>query len=214
MGRYIGGMMNATKILTREEIATVLGVTSSLAARSVNTWQNLIIFRLSCCCGLRVMEIVGLEIRDVQTAGGRPVVHIRKEITKGQVGKKRDRWIPLWWDAGTLEDLHAWREKRIGDGALPNDPYICGLDRDYVGQRLAISSVRRRWNTTITRALGEERRAQLSIHSGRHSFCSHALAGGRSLAEVRDAAGHADAKMTSEYLHAIDSGNVPDLFSR
>ena len=29
----------------------------------------------------------------------------------------------------------------------------------------------------------------LTIHHGRHTFISHALAGGRTLAEVRDAAG-------------------------
>ncbi len=49
---------------------------------------------------------------------------------------------------------------------------------------------------------------------GHHSFVSHALAGGRSLAEVRDAAGHANIATTSVYLHiATDDGDEPgDLF--
>jgi integrase len=37
----------------------------------------------------------------------------------------------------------------------------------------------------------------VTIHHGRHTFISHALAGGRTLAEVRDAAGHANVSITS-----------------
>ena len=53
----------------------------------------------------------------------------------------------------------------------------------------------------------------LTIHHGRHSFISHALAGGRTLAEVRDAAGHANVSITSGYLHiAVDDDQVGALF--
>lgn len=34
------------------------------------------------------------------------------------------------------------------------------------------------------------------FHHGRHTFLSHALAGDRTLAEVRDAAGHANISVT------------------
>jgi integrase len=39
----------------------------------------------------------------------------------------------------------------------------------------------------------------LTIHHGRHTFVSHALAGGRTLAEVRIAAGHTNLAVTSIY---------------
>ncbi len=44
----------------------------------------------------------------------------------------------------------------------------------------------------MCRILGTERQREITIHTGRHSFVSHALAGpnARSLAEVRDAVGH------------------------
>ena len=55
--------------------------------------------------------------------------------------------------------------------------------------------------------------AELTIHYGRHSFCSHALAGGRNLAEVRDAAGHANIATTSVYTDVIhDDDGLGDLF--
>jgi len=47
------------------------------------------------------------------------------------------------------------------------------------------------------------------IHHGRHTFISHALAGGRTLAEVRDAVGHGNATITSGYLHSgVDDDNA------
>jgi hypothetical protein len=39
--------------------------------------------------------------------------------------------------------------------------------------------------------LGWDRQRTLTIHHGRHTFITHALAGGRTLAEVRAAASHA-----------------------
>ena len=54
----------------------------------------------------------------------------------------------------------------------------------------------------------------MTIHHGRHTFVSHALAGGRTLAEVRDAAGHCSVLVTSAYLHVAveDGGKVEKLF--
>ncbi len=66
---------------------------------------------------------------------------------------------------------------------------------------------------TACRVLGKERLKGLTVHHGRHSFISHALAGGRSLAEVRDAAGHRNIATTSIYTHvATDDSSVGDLF--
>ena len=60
--------------------------------------------------------------------------------------------------------------------------------------------------------LGPDRLKTLTIHHGRHTFISHALAGGRTLAEVRDAAGHSDVSITSEYLHvAVEDDTLGNL---
>jgi hypothetical protein len=61
--------------------------------------------------------------------------------------------------------------------------------------------------------LGPERLETLTIHHGRHTFVSHALAGGRTLAEARDAAGHTNITITSGYLRvAVDDD--ADVFVR
>ncbi|MBI3465497.1 MAG: tyrosine-type recombinase/integrase [Planctomycetes bacterium] len=77
------------------------------------------------------------------------------------------------------------------------------------GQSLRRHSLRRPFLTGC-KVLGLERLRTLTIHHGRHTFVSHALAGGRSLAEVKSAVGHASLLTTSAYLHiAVDDDGLP-----
>lgn len=47
----------------------------------------------------------------------------------------------------------------------------------------------------------------------RTATCANALAGGRSLAEVRDAAGHVNVATTSVYTHVVRDDDEPgDIF--
>ena len=122
--------------------------------------------------------------------------------------------MPLWWDAGTLADLVTWKERRHQQGARAGDPFICSLQRATFGRPLNRHVIRRRFQTAC-RSLGWDRIRALTVHHGRHTFISHALAGGRSLAEVRAAAGHASLLTTSVYLHVAvdDGGEVGSLFA-
>jgi integrase/recombinase XerD len=202
-------MIDQTKILTRNELATVLGELRR-KRRSVNTRQNAVIFRLSSCCGLRVSEVCGLTLANVKTAGERPHIHVPAAIAKRHKARK----VPLWWDAATLAELEAWKQERLAQGATPADSFVCSQAKGTHGKPLSVRNAQNRFKAAI-KVLGSERQAVVSIHCGRHSFCSHALAGGRSLAEVRDAAGHANVSTTSIYLHAVtdDSETIGSLFA-
>lgn len=201
---------NPTKILTRNE---VLQVISHLHRPGLDRYplrrQNLTIFRLACGCGLRVSEIAALTIGDLTLEGARPAVQIRN----GKGGKSRT--VPLWWDAGTLGDIRNWRDELVGDGCQASDPVVAGQVRTG-GERKALDrwAIGSRWSTAIS-ILGSARAKQLPIHAGRHSFISHALLIGRSLAEVRDAAGHSSVKITDLYTHALASmADLPDMFAQ
>ena len=82
------------------------------------------------------------------------------------------------------------------------------------GLALRRAAIRRRF-LSACKTLGRARLGTLTIHHGRHSFISHALAGGRTLAEVRLAAGHTNLAVTSVYLHVAvdDDDSVGDLFA-
>src|SRR3990172_3073545 len=111
--------IDPVRILTRRELACVLADLERRAERSASARMNRAIFRLACCCGLRVSEIAALRLEDVCTGQARPHLRVRPEGAKG----KKGRVVPLWWDAGTLADLTAWKEERAGQGARLRDPF-------------------------------------------------------------------------------------------
>lgn len=187
--------IDGTKILMRQELSSVLTDLHRKASRSANTRMNLVIFRLAVCCGLRVSEVGSLRLCDIRLGQSRPHIRIRRGAAKG--GKPRT--VPLWWDAGTLADLTMWKEQRLAEGAKETDALITSRRH---GGALSRYTLRKRF-LTACKCLGESRMSTLTIHHGRHTFISHALAGGRSLAEVRDAAGHANVSITSGYLHVV-----------
>lgn len=197
-----------TKILTRRELAAVLADLRRKAPRSRNTRLNLVLFRLAACCGLRASEIAKLQVGDVRTELARPHLRIRRGAAKG--GKPRI--VPLWWDGGTLADLFAWKASRLEQGADYEDPFLASLLPGRGDVVFSRHTLRKRFRTAC-KMLGPERLETLTIHHGRHTFISHALAGGRTLAEVRDAAGHANISITSTYLHVVvEDDGVGELF--
>lgn len=208
--------VSSIKIFTRGEIRDVLADLHRKSKRSLSSHENLIIFRLSCCCGLRVSEIVGLQLNDLKLEHRRPHIQVRKEVGKG--GKARK--VPLWWDSATLQDLQAWKALRlaqIGSECDGTEPFVCNLQQgskqQNLGSPLLIRTCQARFKTAI-KCLGAERVRDLAIHAGRHSFCSHALANGISLTEVRDAAGHCSVSVTNTYLHvAKDDETFGNLFA-
>lgn len=210
-------MPHIVQILCRDEIASVLAHLhrqKTRKGRPPNHLRQLAVFRLSCCCGLRRREIAGLQIADLELFGPRPVIRVRKEITKAnRAGVRKARVVPLWWDSGTRGDLATWRDVRLAmTSGEERQPLVCGLRSHVSGEPLSPTAVARQWDTLLSRVLGPQRAKQLSIHCGRHSFCSHALHGGRSLVEVRDAAGHANISTTNIYAHAVEC-DAPDLFA-
>jgi integrase len=210
--------IDTSKILTRAEIAAVLTDLKRRGVRSVNSRMNLIIFRLATCCGLRAREIAGLKLHDVRVGVEKPYLYLPKQIAKG----KKTRQVPLWWDDGTRDDITAWRAERQRQGAKQGDYFVCAQSKAAFGRPLSTINIRHRFQVAC-RVLGADRlfigqdktqtgrtyNKHLTVHHGRHSFCSHALAAGVSLAQVRDAAGHSDISITSVYTHVVGDADEP-----
>ena len=189
-----------------------------------DTWArcDLIIFRLSCCCGLRVKEIVGLDMYDLRLDAIRPNIIVRGEVSK-KVRAKRGgqrvtvnpaaRSVPLHESPETLADLRRWKEYRAEIGAGLRDPFVCCLSRPRRGQRLSRDGAKRRWENAV-KCLGPERARELSVHTGRRTYGSILQAAGRTLVEIRDAMGHTNVATTDQYLHSIAQTGRPDPFGK
>jgi integrase len=196
-------VVDPVKVLTRRELARVLDSLTARADDSPTARMNLTIVRLACCCGLRVSEIAGLVLDDLRVDSERPHIRVRPDTAKGGKG----RIVPLWWDASTLADLLTWKRLREQHGARSKDPVICSLKPTRRGQPVIRHTIRERFRTAC-KPLGLERLRGLTIHHGRHTFVSHALAGGRTLAEVKVAAGHSSLVTTSIYLHIAEDDDA------
>ena len=192
----------STRILTKQEISEIL---HELGLRRRNKWQatrrNKVIFRLAACCGLRASEIANLNIKDVHLGIARPYIH----VVNGKGNKSRH--VPLWWDKGTLADLTHWIGERMSaHEASPQDPVVINTRGEWFGTRMNRVEIRKRFRWVCSQT-----GRQATTHDGRHTFASHAIHGGRSLMEVRDALGHSNISTTSIYAHVcVDPDNEPD----
>ena len=204
--------VDQTKILTRDEYARALLDLRRRADRSEATQVALMVFRLACGCGLRASEIAGLNIQDVHVGISRPWIQVRAEIAKGHKGRR----VPAWWDADTLDDLTWWHDLRtVEHNAGQGQPFVCSLRNGSRGNRLNRHQVRKLF-INACKGLGKARCSTLTVHDGRHTFVSHALASGRTPAEVMEAAGHASLGTTSIYTHVAveDDGTPGNMFAR
>lgn len=82
---------------------------------------------------------------------------------------------------------------------------------DLRGIRFRKLEIAAHWKSAIS-ALGPERVRQLSIHTGRHTFISHAIAAGIDLPTLRLASGHANLVRLSAYAHSLTSEKQREIY--
>jgi site-specific recombinase XerD len=130
--------------------------------------------------GLRLKELLGLQVRDIDSA--RLVLHIRHG--KGQ----KQRFVPL--SPRLLAALRAyWREYRPASWLFPGVQPL---------QPLTDGAVQRICRRTAQRA-GLTK--HVTPHTLRHSFATHLLEAGVDLLSVQALLGHSHFNTTAKYLH-------------
>ena len=112
--------------LTIDEQGTIVRATAG------NVRDHLII-SLALGTGLRLAEIVGLNVGDVFTPDGTPRVRVRvrKEIAKGR--RAADVFLPDRLVA-KLKRLWRWKRER-GEGLEPGDPLFANQSRRRISKR-------------------------------------------------------------------------------
>jgi integrase/recombinase XerD len=145
--------------------------------------RDFLLMAVAYCGGLRVSELVGLNVGDVIAQdSGRVQLHV---LGKGQ----REREVLLPADLGP---------ELVGfcAGRPPEAPLFTSRK---LGRRLSRQAVHRLVKRLAGRTSVTKR---ISPHWLRHAHASHALDHGESLAVVAATLGHENVKTTSAYLHA------------
>lgn len=165
-------------------------------------------------CGLRVAELCGLDVEDVDVDGQRLRV-----MGKGA----KERVVPVGdFAAQAVADyLHGGRASFLlsadGDGekrkaGVPTGR-SAGADRSALffnrrGKRLGSRDARALVDRYV-RAVLEGRK--VSPHTLRHSFATHLLEGGADIRSVQDLLGHASLATTQRYTH-VSRGRLFDAY--
>ena len=149
--------------------------------------RNLVILELLYGSGLRLAELHGLDVSDVDAARGQVRV-----LGKG----RKQRIVPLTSAACAALERYMPRRGEVlagaassGEGALLLNPQ---------GRRLSQRSIQK-----VVRGLLDDAAAGqgLSVHSLRHSFATSLLDAGADLMAVKELLGHASLSTTQIYTH-------------
>jgi len=143
--------------------------------------------------GLRLSELVGLDLGDLDLAQG--LVQVRGKGNK-------ERVLPIGSKA--REALASWLKVR--PQAAPRDDALFIGQR---GRRLTPRAVQLRVREAGVRELGQH----LHPHMLRHSFASHMLSASGDLRAVQELLGHADIATTQIYTH-LDFGQLAEVYDK
>ena len=160
-----------------------------------------LIYSLALGTGLRLAEIVGMNVGDVYTPEGRPRnrIRLRAEIAKG--GRVGDVFLP---DALLAKFRRFWRHKATRrEGLRPEDPLFCSQSRTRISPR-RVQFAFRTWQVKA----GFDR--LYPFHGLRHTAVTEVYRRSRDLFLAQRFARHVSPLTTTVYTHPSDE----DLWSR
>jgi integrase/recombinase XerC len=187
--------------LTETEMTQLLTASSASGSVDEPQWQarDDAMFELLYGCGLRVSEMVGLNLESIDLAS--------KEIRVYGKGRK-ERVLPL--GAKAHDAVVAWLPVRqahlLQIGGEAQNALFVGTR----GARIAATSVRRSLSAA---AVNRGITSHVHPHRLRHSFASHVLQSSRDLRAVQELMGHASIASTQVYTH-LDFQHLASVYDQ
>ena len=146
--------------------------------------------------GLRLSELVGLDLEDVNLSG-----RIVRVLGKGA----KERLIPF--NDSTKTAVRAWLHDRaiVCDGKRVDALFV-----NFRGTRLTGRSVQRLVAKYVTAC---STRFGISPHALRHSFATHLLQRGADLRAIQELLGHVQLSTTQRYTH-VNAAQLLDVYRK
>ena len=154
-----------------------------------------LIYSLALGTGLRLAEIVGLDVGDVYTPEAKPRnrVRLRPEIAKN--GRAGDVFLP---DALLVKFRRFWRHKATRrEGLRPENPLFCNQSRNRISPR-RVQFAFRTWQVKA----GFDR--LYPFHALRHTAVTNVYRASRDLFLAQRFARHVSPLTTTIYTHPSD----------
>lgn len=170
------------RVLTVEEVSAILEQSAGPQPAGL---RDRAMLELDYATGLRVSELLGLNVSDVHLAAG----YVRC-LGKGQkervvpFGSVAKHWLEKYLEAGRPQLVKHSRER--------------GLFLNRAGGRLSRQGF---WKILKKYVRQASITKDISPHSLRHSFATHLLENGADLRLVQELLGHADISTTQIYTH-------------
>jgi integrase/recombinase XerD len=170
------------RVLTRHEVARLLREPKGTEPL---TLRDRALLEVMYACGLRVSEVTGLEVSDVDLDEG---------ILRARGKGSKERLVPVGRHASSA--LSAYRAR--------GRPVLLGTRAEsklFLNRRGGGLSRQGLYKIVQGHARGAGLEARMSPHTLRHSFATHLLAGGCDLRSLQEMLGHADLATTQVYTH-------------
>ena len=174
----------------------------ALLEASVNHPRDHLIFSLALGTGLRLGEIVGLNVGDVLAPNGTPRVRVRLRREVAKNGRAGDVFLPDRLVA-KLKRLWAYKKKRR-ESLEPDAPLFCNQSRTRISKR-RVQFAWREWQ----RRAGFDR--LYPFHCLRHSAVTNVYRATRDLFLAQRFARHASPLTTTVYTHPSDQDMLDRL---
>lgn len=177
------------RVMTAEQTNTLIDEVGSGKLERVSLVRDVALFEVLYGCGIRVSEVAGLNLTDLDLSQGWMLVR-----GKG----KKERQVPIGERAlAALKRYIAERQPASGENAV-------FLNRR--GKRLSVRSIETIVKLYSTVLSGD---SSLHPHSLRHAYATHLLSDGADLRAIQELLGHASLSTTQKYTQV----SLADLMS-
>lgn len=169
------------KCFTEEEVRQLLAIPDT---STVFGLRNRAILETLYSCGLRLMELSGLRLKDLNLKQG-----LARVLGKGN----KERVVPV--GSYALEAIQAYLEQRdrLANASSPDKVFLTKGGKAFDTKQLDI--ILKRYFILIARAKG------YTPHALRHSFATHMLSRGADLRTIQELLGHEQLSTTEIYTH-------------
>lgn len=171
------------KVLSVEQVDSILDAIDTTEPLGV---RDRALFELIYSCGLRISEAATLQVSNL---------HLKERLLIVRGKGDKERMVPFGLSAKERLEQYLMEVRP----ALVGSKIVSEVFVNYKGEPMSRKGI---WKNF--KALEVKAGVHAKVHTLRHSFATHLLAGGMDLRSVQELLGHSDLATTTIYTHVDD----------